>query len=142
MNHDPNCIFCMIVRGDAPSLKVYEDEDCLGFMDIMPQSEGHVLVIPKRHAAQIFDVSADEAAKLIRVTHELAGAVRNAMQPDGVMLAQLNGADAGQTVFHLHFHIVPRYAGQKLALHASKMGNIETLKTHCEKIRAALHDTA
>ena len=138
MTSDPNCIFCLIVNGDAPAQKVYEDDDCLAFMDIMPQSDGHVLVIPKRHAAQIFDVTADEAAKLIRVTHKIAGAVRNAMQPDGVMLAQLNGADAGQTVFHLHFHIVPRYAGKKLALHASEMADADTLKAHREKICAAL----
>ena len=139
MNHDQNCIFCMIVRGDAPSLKVYEDEDCLGFMDIMPQSEGHVLVIPKRHAAQIFDVSADEAAKLIRVTHELAGAVRNAMQPDGVMLAQLNGADAGQTVFHLHFHIMPRFAGLEFKMHARDMADFDLLAEHAERISAHLN---
>ncbi|MFP5468319.1 MAG: HIT domain-containing protein, partial [Alphaproteobacteria bacterium] len=94
MSSDPNCIFCKILRGEMGAVKVHEDQDTLSFMDVMPQSPGHCLIIPKRHAANIHEISADEAAILIRATHRIAQAVRTALKPDGVGLYQFNGSAA------------------------------------------------
>ncbi|MFZ5913289.1 MAG: HIT family protein [Pseudomonadota bacterium] len=138
MSTDPNCIFCRILRGEMPSVKIHEDDSTLVFMDVMPQSPGHCLVIPKRHAANIYEVSADEAAILIRTTHRMAQAVNQALKPDGLAIFQFNGGEAGQTVFHIHFHLVPRYAGVEMRLHAREMAAKEVLQSHADKIRSAL----
>ncbi len=136
--YDPDNIFAKILRGEAPAHKVYEDDLTFAFMDIMPMSEGHTLIIPREPAVTLFDLSEDAAAACIRTTHKVAHAVRNAFKPDGVMCAQLSGAPAGQTVFHLHFHIVPRWEGVEMNLHARKMAPPETLADHAERIRAQL----
>ncbi len=138
MSSDPNCIFCKILRGEIPSIKVHEDQDTLTFMDVMPQSPGHCLIIPKRHAANILEVSADEAAVLIRATQRIAQAVNTALKPDGVGLYQFNGSAAGQTVFHIHFHVIPRRKGDELALHARNMVDNSVLQPFADKIAAAL----
>ena len=106
MTYDPNNIFAKIIRGEAPCFKVYEDAATLAFMDIMPQAEGHTLVIPKEGAVSIFDLSADGAAALIKTTKKIAAAVKEVTGAPGVMLAQLNGEAAGQTVFHIHLHLL------------------------------------
>ena len=138
MSSDPNCIFCKILRGEMGAGKVHEDQDTLSFMDVMPQSPGHCLIIPKRHAANIHEISADEAAILIRATHRIAQAVSTALKPDGVGLYQFNGSAAGQTVFHVHFHVIPRYTGDELALHARNMADKSVLQPFADKIAAAL----
>ena len=139
MAYDPNNIFAKIIRGEAPCMKVFEDADTLAFMDVMPQADGHVLVIPKREQAEGFlDLSADGAAALIRTTHKVAKAVKKGMNAPGLMIAQLNGAAAGQTVFHIHFHIIPRAAGAEFRLHARQMEDMNKLKAFAEKIKAAL----
>src|SRR5215469_1272820 len=105
MAYDPNNIFARILRGELPSVKVFEDSKTLAFMDIMPVTEGHTLVIPKEQAETIFDLSPEGAADLIKATKRIAAAVKNALDCPGVMLAQLNGAAAGQTIPHIHFHV-------------------------------------
>ena len=117
MAYDNNNIFAKILRGEAPCFKVYEDDDTLAVLDIMPQAEGHTLVVPKAEAETIFDLEPEKAAALMRTTQKVARAVKKALKPEGLMLAQLNGSEAGQTVFHIHFHIIPRGQGLNLSLH-------------------------
>lgn len=138
MAYAPNNIFAKILRGEAPAIKVYEDEATLAFMDIMPQVEGHTLVIPKEGAESIFDLSPEGAAALIRSTQKVAAAVKEATQAPGIMIAQLNGPAAGQTVFHIHFHILPRHHGIELKMHAREMADPEQLKAMAAKISAAI----
>ena len=138
MPYDPNNVFAKIIRGEAPCFKVYEDAHTIAFMDIMPQAEGHTLVIPKEHAESIFDLSPDGAAALIKATKKVAAAVRDVTNAPGIMLAQLNGVAAGQTVFHVHFHIIPRASGLDLKLHARQMADFEKLKVLAAKIAAAI----
>jgi histidine triad (HIT) family protein len=119
-DYDAQNIFAQIIRGEAPCYKLYEDEEVLAFLDVFPQSYGHTLVIPKRVAARtILDIDADSLAKVMAVVQRLTRVLIDELEPDGVQVAQFNGAPAGQTVFHLHMHIVPRYAGEKLGVHAA-----------------------
>jgi len=138
MAYDPNNIFAKILRGEIPSIKVYEDAKTLAFMDVMPQADGHTLVIPKEPAENIFDLSPEGAAALMATTQKVAKAVKKGLGVSGIMVAQLNGAPAGQSVFHVHFHIIPRSAGADFRLHARDMENSDKLKGFAEKIRAAL----
>lgn len=138
MAYDTNNIFARILRGEIPAVKVYEDGKTLAFMDVMPQAEGHTLVIPKEAAENIFDLSPAGAASLIATTQKVAKAVRKGLNTPGLMIAQLNGSPAGQTVFHVHFHIIPRSAGADFRLHARQMENPENLKAMAELIKAAL----
>lgn len=118
--YDAQNIFAQIIRGEAPCYKLYEDEEVLAFLDLFPQSYGHTLVIPKRVAARnLLDVDPDTLAKLMAVVQRLTRVLVDELEPAGVQVAQFNGAPAGQTVFHLHLHIVPRYVGEQLAIHAS-----------------------
>ncbi|MBA1272408.1 HIT family protein [Stutzerimonas azotifigens] len=118
--YDSQNIFAQIIRGDAPCYKIYEDEDVLAFLDVFPQSYGHTLVIPKRSAAcNILDVDTEALCKMAAVTQKLAQVIVAELQPDGVQVAQFNGAPAGQTVFHIHMHIVPRFSGEGLGVHAA-----------------------
>jgi histidine triad (HIT) family protein len=138
MAYDTNNIFAKIIRGESPCFRVYEDSHTLAFMDIMPQAEGHTLVIPKEPAENILDLSPDGAAALIKSTQKIAAAVKKVTGAPGIMLAQLNGAAAGQTVFHIHFHIIPRTGGIDLALHAREMADFAKLKAMAERIAAAI----
>jgi histidine triad (HIT) family protein len=138
MAYDRNNIFAKILRGEIPSVKVYEDDETLAFMDVMPQADGHVLVIPKEPAESILDVSPDGAAALMRTVQKIARAVKKALSPPGIMLAQLNGRGAGQSVFHAHFHVIPRDGGADIRLHARQMEDPEKLKALAAKIKAAL----
>jgi histidine triad (HIT) family protein len=138
MAYDTRNIFARILRGEIPAHKVYEDEHTLAFMDVMPQSDGHVLVIPKAAAENLFDLPPDALAATILTTQRVARAVKKAFNPPGIMLAQLNGAGAGQSVFHIHFHIVPRYEGIDLRLHAREMADPKVLADHAARVRAAL----
>jgi histidine triad (HIT) family protein len=138
MAYDPTNIFARILRGEIPSHAVYEDDRTLAFMDIMPQADGHTLVVPKAEGEGIFDLPPDALAATILTTQRIAQAVKKAFDPPGIMVAQLNGAAAGQSVFHLHFHVVPRYAGTDLRLHAGEMADPAVLAEHAARIRAAL----
>jgi histidine triad (HIT) family protein len=119
-DYDAQNIFAQIIRGEAPCYKLYEDEDVLAFLDVFPQSYGHTLVIPKRSAARnILDIDVDSLAKVMAVVQRLTRVLVDELEPAGVQVAQFNGAPAGQTVFHIHMHIVPRFAGEQLGIHAS-----------------------
>lgn len=138
MVYDPNNVFARILRGEIPAHKVCEDERTLAFMDVMPQADGHTLVIPKHPAENLFDLPADDLAATLRTTQRVARAVRKAFDAPGIMIAQLNGAAAGQSVFHIHFHVVPRHAGIDLRFHARDMADPARLAEHAERVRAAL----
>ena len=116
--YDDANIFAKILRGEAPAARVFEDEHILAFMDVFPQSRGHTLVISKHSRARnLLDVEPETLGRLILGVQRVAGAVRAALKPEGLMVAQLNGAPAGQSVFHLHFHVIPRWEGQPLKPH-------------------------
>ncbi|KAF1051305.1 MAG: Protein hit [Stenotrophomonas maltophilia] len=118
--YDEQNIFAKIIRGEAPCYRIYEDDDVLAFLDLFPQSYGHTLVIPKRSAARnLLEVDGEALAKVIGVAQKVSRALVEELQPDGVQLAQFNGAPAGQTVFHIHFHLIPRFAGEGLGIHAA-----------------------
>ncbi len=136
--YDPDNIFAKIIRGEMPAFKVYEDEHTLAFMDIMPQVPGHTLVIAKAPGADMFELADEALQAAIVTTKKVAAAVKQAFDAQGVMIAQLNGSAAGQTVFHLHFHILPRNAGIELAFHAREMADAETLEAHAARVRAVL----
>lgn len=138
MAYDPDNIFAKMLKGEIPCHKVYEDEDTLAFLDIMPRSEGHTLVIPKAETEDLFDVSPEVLAKTMAVVQKLAPKIRDAVGAEGVLIQQFNGSAAGQTVFHLHFHIVPRKEGVELKPHAGDMADQDELAKTAETIRAAL----
>jgi len=138
MAYDPSNIFARILRGEIPCHRVCEDDNTLAFMDIMPQAEGHTLVVPKTPGENIFELPTEALAATIRTTQRVAVAVQKAFDPPGIMIAQLNGAAAGQSVFHLHFHIVPRYSGKDLRMVAGAMADPERLAEHAARIRAHL----
>lgn len=134
MSYDNNNIFAKILRGEVDAHVVLDEEHCLAFMDLMPQSPGHTLVIPREPAESIFDLSAESLSVLVATTQRVARAVRTAFRPAGMMLLQLNGADAGQTVFHIHFHVIPRYPGEGLTLHARSVAKADDLRDHAARI--------
>jgi histidine triad (HIT) family protein len=138
MAYDSNNVFAKILRGEIPSVKVYEDDKTLAFMDVMPQADGHVLVIPKEPAENVFELSPEGASALMVTTQKVAKAVRKGMEAPGIMISQLNGKPAGQSVPHVHFHIIPRSKGVDFKFHAREMENPDKLKAFAEKIRAAL----
>ena len=138
MAYDPDNIFARILRGEIPCVKVYEDEKTIAFMDVMPQAEGHTLVVPKETAENVLDLSAEGMAAMMATTQKIARAIKTALEPDGIVLTQCNGAAAGQSVFHVHFHIIPRKAGNVLAPHARGMVDAKTLEPVAAKIRSAL----
>lgn len=138
--YDPDNIFAKILRGDMPSLKVFEDEVALAFMDVFPQSEGHTLVIPKGVQARNFlDMPPDYLGSYMLRVQRVAKAVEWGLKPDGLRVMQFNGAPAGQTVFHLHFHIIPIWEGRELGRHGTgTMAKPEELEPIAAKIRAAI----
>lgn len=141
MSYDPSNAFAKILRGEIPCFKVFEDAKTLAFMDIMPQAEGHTLVIPKEAAVDLFDLSVAGAAALLTSTQRVARAVRKVTGAPGIMITQLSGAAAGQTVFHIHMHIIPRWAGLELKLHARDIGDMAALKAIAAKIAAAVEES-
>jgi len=140
MAYDENNIFAKVLRGEIPCHKIYEDEDTLAFLDIMPRTEGHTLVVTKEKARDLFDVRPEALAKLMAVVQKLAPKIKDAVGAEGVLIQQFNGAAAGQTVFHLHVHIIPRKAGEALKPHAGRMADQAALAATTEKIRKALKD--
>lgn len=138
MAYDANNIFARIARGEIPCHKVYEDAETLAFMDIMPQAEGHTLVIPKQAGEDVHSTPPESLAAAIRTTQRVARAVKAVFAPPGIMIAQLNGPAAGQSVFHLHFHIIPRYAGKDLGIHAARQADHAVLAEHAARLRAVI----
>jgi histidine triad (HIT) family protein len=138
MAYDQENIFAKILRGALPCHKVYEDEMTLAFMDVMPQAECHTLIIPKEGAVNILDVSPEALSAVIRTTQKVAQAVKKATGAPGVMVMQLNEREAGQSVFHLHFHVMPRWQGLELKFHARGMEDGAVLAANAAKVRAAL----
>lgn len=108
---DNNCIFCKILADEIPSTIVYEDEDCRAILDVNPAARGHVIILPKKHAANIFELPDEGTAKIFVVAKKIATAVKKTYQCDGVNILQNNGEAAGQTIFHLHVHVIPRFEG-------------------------------
>ena len=138
--YDPDNIFAKILRGDIPSVRVWEDEHVLAFMDVFPQSEGHVLVISKTSTARtVLEIAADDLARVTEAVRRTARAVDKALNPEGISLMQFNGDAGGQTVFHLHVHIVPRWADRPMKGHGhAPMAETATLQALADRIRAAL----
>ena len=138
--YDNGNIFARILRGEIPSVKIFEDDEVLAFMDAFPQAKGHCLVISKTSKARnLLDAEPKTLGRLIGATQKTARAVRAALNPDGIVVTQFNGAPAGQTIFHLHFHIIPRYAGVRLAGHGhGNKADIAELQQIAQQIAAAL----
>jgi len=132
--YDSNNIFGKILRGEIPCHRVYEDADTLAFMDVMPQSPGHLLVVPKTPSRNVLDADPAVLSKLMPVVQKLAKAAKDAFDADGITIMQFNEAPAGQTVFHLHFHIVPRYEGAGLKPHSGQMEDNGVLAANAEKV--------
>ena len=138
--YDPDNIFAKILRGDMPSVKVWEDDDVLAFMDVFPQSEGHVLVVSKTSTARnILEIEPQALTRLTAAVQRTARAVETALKPEGLSLMQFNGDAGGQTVFHLHFHIIPRWADRQMKGHGhAPMADAEQLKAIAARIAADL----
>ena len=140
MSYDSNNIFAKILRGEIPCHKVYEDAATLAFMDVMPQTDGHTLVIPKSPSRNLLDADPAILGALMATVRKVAIAVRAAFDAEGILIKQFNEPAAGQTVFHLHIHILPRYTGMDLRPHTGQMADHGLLAKHATMIRAALGD--
>lgn len=131
MSFDASCIFCKIVRKQAPASIIYEDETVIVFLDIRPLNEGHTLVIPKKHYVDIFDIPEKQLSQVHKVAKQVSLAVKKATNADGISIIQQNGKAAAQDIFHLHVHVVPRFEGQKLpsfsALREVERGKLEVM---------------
>ena len=136
--YDKDNIFAKILRGEIPSHRVYEDDDTVAMMDVMPQGTGHTLVLPKAASRNLFDADPATLARLMETVQKVARAVKEAFEADGVMVVQYNEAPAGQSVFHLHVHVIPRFAGVPLKPHTGKTEDPQVLATNAEKVRRAL----
>jgi len=132
------CIFCRIVGGDAPAHVVCEDARTLVFMDIAPVSDGHTLIIPKAHSDDLFDADPEDLRAVVSQSHRVAAAIRRTLRPDGLGVYQLNGAAAGQTVFHYHMHLIPRQHGAPLGIHGRRPGDPERLAEVARSVARAL----
>ena len=134
-----DCVFCKIVAGKIPCFKVYEDERTLAFMDINPATRGHALAIPKEHFPDLFETPDELLAAAAATARKVAGAIQNTLGPDGVNLVQANGPGAAQSVFHLHLHVLPRYAGDNLMLNwGMTPGDMDEIKAVAEQISRAI----
>ncbi|WP_457787640.1 HIT family protein [Pseudomonas sp. PL-6] len=138
--YDPQNIFAQIIRGEAPCYKLYEDDEVLAFLDLFPQSYGHSLVIPKRAAARnILEIDEASLAKVMAVVQKLTRALVEELEPAGVQVAQFNGAPAGQTVFHIHMHVIPRFPGEQLGIHAANKADPAELEALQARLVKRLH---
>ena len=136
--YDDNNIFAKILRGEIPSTRVYETDDVVAFMDVMPQGTGHTLVVPKAPSRNLLDAKPETLANAVQVVQKIAQAVKTAFNADGVTVMQINEPASGQTVYHLHFHVIPRFEGVALKPHTGQMEDAAVLSANAEKIRAAL----
>ncbi len=134
-----DCVFCRIVRKEAPATTIYEDDEVLVFLDIRPLNEGHTLVIPKKHYEAVYDMPEDLVSHIYKLVKQMAVAVKAATEADGITIIQQNGHAAGQEIFHMHVHVVPRYAGQKLPhFHDLPNASREKLEQAAERIKSQL----
>ncbi|MEO1747248.1 MAG: HIT family protein [Pseudomonadota bacterium] len=138
--YDNDNIFAKIIRGEIPSHKIYEDDDVLVIMDVMPQADGHALVIPKAPSRNLLDADPMTLGAVIATTQRIAQASKTAFKADGITIQQFNEAAGGQSVFHLHFHVIPRHDGLPLKPHTGQMEDQGMLGANCEKLKAALSD--
>lgn len=138
MSYDKDNIFAKILRGEIPSHKIYEDDEVFAFLDVMPRAPGHTLVIPKVEATGLIDISPEDLGALMAKVQKLAPLIVEGIGAEGFMLQQFNGAPAGQTVFHLHIHIIPRWEGQSLRPHGTDMEDNEVLAGNARMIRAVV----
>jgi histidine triad (HIT) family protein len=138
MAYDSNNIFARILRGEASCHRIYEDVATLAFLDVMPQSDGHTLVLPKAAVENLFELDDAAAAAVMHTGRRVALALREVFRPDGLTVMQFNGAEAGQTVFHFHLHLVPRFAGQPLRSHGRGMADVQLLAGQAAQLRAVL----
>lgn len=138
--YDEANIFAKLIRGEIPSARIYENDAVLAFMDAFPQSPGHCLVVSKTSRARnLLEVEPEALGEIMRTVQRVARAVRTALSPDGIIVTQFNGAPAGQTVFHLHVHVIPRWIDRALGAHAQGgMADMAELKATAERIAAAL----
>ena len=136
------CIFCSIVAGEAPAHRVFEDERTLGFMDIFPVAPAHTLIIPKAHCTNLLDAEPPDLERVIVHARRVAHAIRQVIAPDGIGVFQLNGAAAGQTVFHYHMHLIPRMKGDALQVHSRVRGEPAQLEATARKLAAALSEAS
>lgn len=136
--YDPENIFAKILRGEMPCVKIYEDEQVLAFMDIFPQAPGHVLVVPREPARNLLELTDGALQGAMLRVKRIAQAVKKALNPDGIVMTQFSGAPAGQTVFHVHFHIIPRKEGEALGAHGGGQADMAELQAQAEKIAAAI----
>jgi histidine triad (HIT) family protein len=139
MSHG-DCIFCKIVRGEAPAHRVHEEALVLSFMDIQPVGDGHLLIVPKAHSENLLDTDPSALVAVMSASRRLALALRRALGPDGIGVHQLNGSAAGQTVFHYHMHLIPRDHGDPIAFHGRKAGDPVRLAENARKVAAALRE--
>lgn len=137
-NYDPNNIFAKILRGELPCNKVYEDDKVLAFLDIMPRSPGHTLVLPKAPARNILDIGADDLSHVITTAQKIAKAAIKAFSADGITVQQFNEGAGGQVVFHLHLHVIPRKAGVAMKPPASEKEKPDVLAENAKKLAAAI----
>ena len=138
MKYDDENIFAKILRGEIPSAKVFENEQVLVFMDIMPRSSGHLLVIPKSKARNILDINIDQLHAVIDTVQMMAKLVMKALKADGVTIQQFNEAPGGQEVFHLHFHVIPRYSGERMGPPGQMVKDMSVLAAQAKKISKLL----
>ena len=138
MSYDDTNIFAKILRGELPAHRVYEDEAVIAFMDVMPQGTGHTLVVPKAPSRNLLDADPATLAPLFAAVRKVARAVKAAFAADGVTVMQFNEPASGQTVYHLHVHVIPRFEGIALKPHTGGMEKPEVLAANAEKIKAAL----
>ena len=139
MTYDPSNIFAKILRGEIPSHRVYEDDAVVAFMDVMPQGPGHTLVVPKAPSRNLLDADPSTLGPLFTVVQQVALAVKKAFGADGVTVLQFNEPASGQTVYHLHVHVIPRFEGIALKPHTGQMEKPEVLAENAAKIRAVLN---
>lgn len=133
-----SCVFCKIIRQEAPAHRVYEDDRVIAFLDIFPVSEGHTLVVTKKHYVDLFEADSESLQAVAAIAQKVAHALREVVRPQGLMVFQLNGAAAGQTVFHYHMHLMPRAEGEPLRLHARQPGDPQRLAELAAKLRVCL----
>ncbi len=138
MSYDPQNVFARILRGELPCTKICEDRATLAIMDIMPQADGHSLVITREPAETIFDLSPEAAAACIVTTQRIARAAQKALRAPGILISQINGSAAGQSVPHVHFHIIPRWPGVPLKRHGSERADPSRIEEYARRIIAAL----
>ena len=137
-SYDDQNVFAKILRGEIPSHRVYEDDEVVAFMDVMPQGPGHALVVPKVASRNLLDADPDTLPAIVAAVQRVARAAKAAFQADGVTVMQFNEAPAGQSVFHLHFHVIPRFDGVPLKPHTGQMEDQAVLIENAGKLRAAL----